>query len=207
MLSHLHPATVVLCFPSGTSLTGIFAYCSSWLSMCSNRACRSSSAQSQMIGFNLGLGRSSEGDVSFGDTIGIVSSGTNAITEFAQVASLILIWILISFHSPPNMPLLTSRDQMGSYNNNDDGPMKCFNGPKTYQLGWFRSHYDDTITMYGNAWKAYNLSQSFNVDKFTILNFDFTLTEEAEGHAICLEEDLIEDTFSGNQRRCYMIAG
>jgi hypothetical protein len=126
-------------------------------------------AQSQMIGFNLGLGRSSEGDVSHGDTIGIVSSGTNGITEFAQVTSLILIWILISFHSPPNMPLLTSRDQMGSiYSYN--GPMKCFNGPKTYQLGWFRSHYETIYDIsYEWAGRLYGLADVSNISSSSIM--------------------------------------
>ena len=46
----------------------------------------------------------------------------------------------------------------------------------------------DTITMFGNAWKAYQLCYPLNVTKSSFLKFSFTLTEEAEGHAICLDE-------------------
>lgn len=47
---------------------------------------------------------------------------------------------------------------------------------------------NDTLTMFGNAWKAYKLSEPFEVTKSSFLEFKYTLTEEAEGHGICLDE-------------------
>lgn len=46
----------------------------------------------------------------------------------------------------------------------------------------------DTISMFGNAWKAYKLSESFKPTKSSYIEFDFTVVMEAEGHAICLDE-------------------
>lgn len=72
---------------------------------------------------------------------------------------------------------------MGSYGNGlNDG---------TYHQDYFGGVVvgpKNTITMFGNAWKAYRLCKPLRVTKSTFLTFKFTLTEQAEGHAICLDE-------------------
>ncbi len=45
-----------------------------------------------------------------------------------------------------------------------------------------------TITMFGNAWKAYRLCNPYEIRKSSVLKFDFVITDEVEGHAICLDE-------------------
>lgn len=65
---------------------------------------------------------------------------------------------------------------------------------------------DDKITMLGNSWKAFELSDPYPVTKDTRLRFNYEVTEEAEGHAICLDGDLNEMTFGGDEVRCIMIA-
>ncbi len=47
---------------------------------------------------------------------------------------------------------------------------------------------EDTLTMFGNTWKAYELCQPYRIRKSSVLKFDFVITDEAEGHAICLDE-------------------
>ena len=64
-----------------------------------------------------------------------------------------------------------------------------------------------TVTMFGNAWKAYKLSKPYPVTELTKLEFDFYMFREAEGHAICVDEDINEDTFGGERIRCFMIGG
>ena len=63
------------------------------------------------------------------------------------------------------------------------------------------------ITLFGNAWKAYKLSDPYPVTRNTRLEFIFTLMQEAEGHAICLDRDVNEDTFGGARVRCLMVGG
>ena len=64
-----------------------------------------------------------------------------------------------------------------------------------------------TITMFGNAWKAYELETPFNVTVNSKLQFDFWMISEAEGHAICVDNDINEDTFGGERIRCFMLGG
>ncbi len=66
---------------------------------------------------------------------------------------------------------------------------------------------NNQVTLVGNAWKAFRLEPSYNIRRDTILRFSFSVEEEAEGHAICLEDDLSEDTFSGRSRRCIALSG
>ena len=66
---------------------------------------------------------------------------------------------------------------------------------------------DGSIALYGNAWKAYSLETPFGVNGNTHISFEFELIEEAEGHAICVDENTDEDTFGGFQRRCIALAG
>ena len=48
-----------------------------------------------------------------------------------------------------------------------------------------------TITMIGNAWKAYELETPYQVTENSKLRFaDFWMFSEAEGHAICVEDDI-----------------
>ena len=63
------------------------------------------------------------------------------------------------------------------------------------------------VVLYGNAWKAFQLVSSLTVNKDTVLSFKFRMEEEAEGHAICIDEDLIADTFGGAKTRCWMLGG
>lgn len=66
---------------------------------------------------------------------------------------------------------------------------------------------NDHVTLIGNAWKAFELDEPYTVTKNTRINFDFTFFKEAQGHAICLDNDLNEDTFGGTRIRCLMLAG
>jgi hypothetical protein len=64
-----------------------------------------------------------------------------------------------------------------------------------------------TITMFGNAWKVYELEKYYTVTEVSKLEFDFYMFYEAEGHAICVDDDINEDTFGGERIRCFMVAG
>ena len=63
----------------------------------------------------------------------------------------------------------------------------------------------------GNVWKAFYLGDGqanhVTITDSTTLNFEFKVSREAEGHAICLENDLIEDPFRGKHSRCMLLAG
>ena len=66
---------------------------------------------------------------------------------------------------------------------------------------------DGSIALYGNVRKAYKLEIPYAVNGDTHISFDFELFEEAEGHAICADEDTDDDTFGGAYRRCIALAG
>lgn len=78
----------------------------------------------------------------------------------------------------------------GSYGNRQDGVDNDGTYDQDYAGGAVvhRDPDDDTITLFGNAWKAYKLAEPYEVTKSSFLEFSFTATEEAEGHAICLDE-------------------
>lgn len=62
------------------------------------------------------------------------------------------------------------------------------------------------VQLGGNAWKAFPI-KSHTVKYNTVLEFDFRLVDEAEGHAICLDEDLNEDVEIQGAKRCFRLAG
>lgn len=62
-------------------------------------------------------------------------------------------------------------------------------------------------TIYGNAWKAFKLETPYGVTEKTKLRFQFEVIDEAEGHALCLEDNLDENPFAGKNVRCIMVAG
>lgn len=64
-----------------------------------------------------------------------------------------------------------------------------------------------SVTLLGNTWKAFELKTPYPVTVNTALKFDFTVFDETEGHAICVEDDLAEDPFVGKNVRCLMVAG
>jgi len=66
---------------------------------------------------------------------------------------------------------------------------------------------DGSIALYGNTWKAYSLERPFNVNGNTHISFEFELIEEAEGHAICADEDTDDDTYGGFHKRCIALSG
>jgi len=66
---------------------------------------------------------------------------------------------------------------------------------------------DGTISLYGNVWKSYELEIPYNATGNTYLEFKAELIDEAEGHAICAEDDLDADTYGGYHRRCMVFSG
>ena len=71
------------------------------------------------------------------------------------------------------------------------------------------SNVDDIngIQLYGNVWKAYELEEPYSVTGNTHVSFKFKMIKEAEGHAICFDDDDVADTFGGFQKRCIVLAG
>ncbi len=65
----------------------------------------------------------------------------------------------------------------------------------------------NNFQMYGNVWKAYKLEDPYKVTGNTHVSFKFQLTKEAEGHAICFDDDDRSETFGGFQKRCIALAG
>ena len=65
----------------------------------------------------------------------------------------------------------------------------------------------NSATLKGNAWKAFKLHTPYLVKENTRLRFNFELKNEAEGHAICVEDDLVEDPFAGKHVRCVLVGG
>jgi hypothetical protein len=64
-----------------------------------------------------------------------------------------------------------------------------------------------TVELEGNAWKAFPLTNPYNITAKTELSFDFNLLEEAEGHAICAEDDVDPFSYRGIRRRCVALGG
>lgn len=62
------------------------------------------------------------------------------------------------------------------------------------------------VQVSGNTWKAFPI-QEHTVSYNTVLEFDFRLVDETEGHAICLDEDLNEDVEIKGAKRCFRLAG
>lgn len=62
----------------------------------------------------------------------------------------------------------------------------------------------ESISMSGNLWKALEIPGGLVVGEDTVLAFDFTLDDETEIHALCLDEDLSDDT---DGARCFKVAG
>lgn len=61
------------------------------------------------------------------------------------------------------------------------------------------------VELNGNTWKAFPVDHTVSFN--SVLEFDFRLMEEAEGHAICLDEDLNEDVEIKGAKRCFRLAG
>ena len=105
-------------------------------------------------------------------------------------------------------PLVSNKlNFIGSYGNsltsNNDGSFD-----QDYLGGFLVDENDnDHITLLGNAWKAFQLERPYTITKNTKVKFSFTLKKEGQGHAICFENDLNEDTFGGTRIRCLMLAG
>jgi len=66
---------------------------------------------------------------------------------------------------------------------------------------------DDTISLYGNVWKSFELPTPYNASGNTYIDFKAELIFEGEGHAICAEDDLDADAYGGFHRRCIVFAG
>jgi len=66
-----------------------------------------------------------------------------------------------------------------------------------------------SVKLNGNLWKAFPLPEMVEVGPDTIMSFDFSLIEEAEFQAICLDDDLEltgEPNESGAGKRCFIVA-
>ena len=66
---------------------------------------------------------------------------------------------------------------------------------------------DGAISLYGNVWKSFELPTPYNATGNTYIEFKAELIDEAEGHAICAEDDLNADSYGGFHRRCIVFAG
>ncbi|GFH43554.1 hypothetical protein CTEN210_00027 [Chaetoceros tenuissimus] len=80
-------------------------------------------------------------------------------------------------------------------------------GSSSGRGGSFVEH--SKITLYGDVWKTYILpeSKAYHVTGNTWVSFIFELTEAAEGHAICFDENDNPDTYAGYEKRCIALAG
>jgi hypothetical protein len=103
------------------------------------------------------------------------------------------------------------------------GVSYCYEEPEISNISWEGAYGDQNtfvgvqggsivssktkIHLYGNVWKAYRLQKPYNVTGNTHVSFKFKLTKEAEGHAICFDDDTEPDTYGGFQKRCITIAG
>lgn len=65
----------------------------------------------------------------------------------------------------------------------------------------------NNLQMYGNVWKAYKLDDPYEVTGNTHVSFKFKMSKEAEGHAICFDDDDRSDTYGGFQKRCIALGG
>lgn len=62
---------------------------------------------------------------------------------------------------------------------------------------------EGSFNLIGNSWGAARLSSPYFITKHTWLKFNFTLTSESDGHALCLDFDAI----ASDARKCYFLAG
>ena len=101
----------------------------------------------------------------------------------------------------------TDINYVGSYGNSptseNDGSFD-----QDYEGGFLVDANDNNhITLYGNAWKAFELDTPFTITKNSKVSFEITVYKEAQGHAICFDHDLNEDTFGGTLISCLMLGG
>lgn len=106
----------------------------------------------------------------------------------------------------------------------EPGTSYCYEESRTYDVSWAGTYADQNtdigtqggsivsesktmIHLYGNVWKAFRLTKPYPVTGNTHVSFKFKLTKEAEGHAICFDDDMEPDTFGGFQKRCVAVAG
>jgi len=94
---------------------------------------------------------------------------------------------------------------VGSYGNSLDNNVNDGSYDQDYLGGHLVN--SDYIMLIGNAWKAFQLETPYEITKNTRISFDFTILKEAQGHAICLDDDRNEDTFGGTHIRCLMLGG
>jgi hypothetical protein len=111
-----------------------------------------------------------------------------ACTADSVCGSPLEVYLPKGLGSPTELPVATAE----AYGTNQDGG----GGIIVSQTG---------LEMYGNSWRSFALT--YQVTKKTVLEFDFALTAEAEGHAICLDEDNNEDVELPLNRRCFFLAG
>lgn len=97
---------------------------------------------------------------------------------------------------------------VGSYGNSLNATVNDGSFDQDYLGGLLvNPNYPDRVLLVGNAWKAFQLPTSYPVTKNTMIKFDFTIFREAQGHAICLDDNRNEDTFGGTRIRCLMLGG
>ena len=92
-----------------------------------------------------------------------------------------------------------------NHHNLNDGTFDQHN--EEYQGGF--SVMDDglRVLLFGNTWQAFELLNLYSVTANTRLEFTYNIHEEAEGHLICADNDLNEETFGGSQIRCIAVGG
>jgi hypothetical protein len=102
-----------------------------------------------------------------------------------------------------SLSFLSLLGSYGTSNGEHDGSFD-----QDYEGGAFVSdEASSELRLVGNAWKAFELQSEYRITKKTRVSFDFKILREAQGHAICFDNNLNEDTFGGTQIRCLMLAG
>ena len=119
----------------------------------------------------------------------------NVVTQFRSLT--------VKIHTTPEVC-----PHAGSFGN-EQGDSKNAQATFNQDFGDGLAVADDgnVVTLYGNVWKAFKLPQAYPVTISTRLKFDVKVTNEAEGHGICVEDDLNEDPFDGAHVRCVLVAG
>eukprot|EP00558_Chaetoceros_sp_UNC1202_P004827 CAMPEP_0197244330 /NCGR_PEP_ID=MMETSP1429-20130617/9488_1 /TAXON_ID=49237 /ORGANISM="Chaetoceros sp., Strain UNC1202" /LENGTH=137 /DNA_ID=CAMNT_0042704675 /DNA_START=255 /DNA_END=665 /DNA_ORIENTATION=+ len=83
----------------------------------------------------------------------------------------------------------------------DPVPYSAF--AELYPGGTQGNPYEMKITLFRNAWRAYKLPSPYKITSKTRISFKASITDEVNGHALCVAFDDHADT----SRRCLMIGG
>ena len=138
---------VMLCLPPGTGDWVAYAYLNHWLSVYNDAWCQYPSAQMHELGKSRSIGNIPDNIMSShklcsGHNLNLGHSNDGATAYGDQSGMMVRIYEIVNKIITRYQHFILIKIQGFSYPE-DDGPVMCFNGAKTYQLGWYSQYHVD----------------------------------------------------------------